>query len=144
MEDEIKLLQDEMKKLNEELRQTQFKLQLLYNRLQQLQSKKTTLVSATAARKEMPSLENFIGLKLIHIVGIIVLVIGISIGVKYAIDRELITELARIGLAYAAGAVLYGLSWRLRKKYTAFSAILFSGAMASLYFTTYAAYVYYA
>jgi uncharacterized membrane protein len=33
---------------------------------------------------------------------------------------------------------------RLRAQYEAFSAILFSGAMASVYFTTYAAYVYYA
>jgi uncharacterized membrane protein len=42
-----------------------------------------------------------------------------------------------------AGIVLYLLSWRLRKKYQLFSAILFSGAMASLYFTTYATFVYY-
>ena len=35
------------------------------------------------------------------------------------------------------------LSWKLKKKYQLFSAILFSGAMASLYFTTYAAFVYY-
>ncbi|MFN2457269.1 MAG: hypothetical protein ABR502_03610 [Chitinophagaceae bacterium] len=32
--------------------------------------------------------ENFIGLRLIHLVGIVVLVIGLSIGVKYAIDRR--------------------------------------------------------
>jgi uncharacterized membrane protein len=35
------------------------------------------------------------------------------------------------------------LSWRLKKNYQLFSAILFSGALASLYFTTYAAFVYY-
>ncbi len=45
--------------------------------------------------------------------------------------------------AYAAGFLLYFLSWRLKEKYNLFSAILFSGAMASLYFTTYAAFVYY-
>jgi uncharacterized membrane protein len=38
---------------------------------------------------------------------------------------------------------LYLLSWWLRKRYAAFSAILFSGAMASLYFTSYGAFVYY-
>src|SRR4030095_9592597 len=83
------------------------------------------------------------GLRIVHLVGIVVLVIGLSIGVKYAIDRELISEAARIVLASLVGITLYILSWRLRKKYQLFSAILFSGAMASLYFTTYAAFVYY-
>jgi uncharacterized membrane protein len=90
------------------------------------------------------SLENFIGLRLIHFIGIVVLVIGLSIGVKYAINKDLISEGMRIFLAYAAGFILLILSFRLKEKYTLFSAILFSGAMASLYFTTYAAYVYYA
>lgn len=88
-------------------------------------------------------LENFIGLKLLHLTGIVVLVVGISIGVKYAVDKELISPAARIILAYMAGIVLYFLSVRLRKKFELFSAILFSGAMASLYFTSYAAFVYY-
>ena len=89
------------------------------------------------------TLENFIGLRLIHFVGIMVLVIGISIGVKYAIDKELISETMRIILAYCAGLLLFILSLRLKKKYQLFSAILFSGSMATLYFTTYAAFVYY-
>jgi uncharacterized membrane protein len=89
------------------------------------------------------SLENFIGLRLIHLVGIVVLVIGLSIGVKYAIDKDLISESLRIILAYAAGIILYILSVRLKNKYNLFSAILLSGAMASMYFTTYAAFVYY-
>jgi len=88
-------------------------------------------------------LEGFIGLKLLHLVGIVVLVIGISIGVKYAVDQELISPFARIMLAYTAGIILYFLSLKLKKKFALFSAILFSGAMASLYFTTYAAFVYY-
>lgn len=62
---------------------------------------------------------------------------------KYAIDRNLISEGMRILLAYAAGLILYILSLQLRRKYALFSAILFSGGMASLYFTTYAAYGYY-
>jgi uncharacterized membrane protein len=90
------------------------------------------------------SFENFVGLRLIHFIGIIVLVIGLAIGVKYAIDRNLISPLARIALAYGAGAALLFFSIRLQKKYALFSSILFSGAMASLYFTTYAAFEYYA
>ena len=88
-------------------------------------------------------LENFIGLQLIHLVGIVVLVMGISIGVKYAIDKQLISESLRILLAYLAGLVLFILSVRLKSKYHLFSAILFAGSMASVYFTTYAAFVYY-
>ncbi len=88
-------------------------------------------------------LESFIGLKLLHLTGIVVLVVGISIGVKYAVDKELISPAARIIMAYVAGIILFFLSIRLKKKFILFSAILFSGAMASLYFTTYAAFVYY-
>jgi len=88
-------------------------------------------------------LESFIGLKLLHLTGIVVLVIGISIGVKYAVDKELISPTARIIMAYTAGLILFALSIRLKKKFILFSAILFSGAMASLYFTSYAAFVYY-
>lgn len=97
---------------------------------------------STSSAKPL-SIENFIGLKLMHIVGIVVLMIGISIGVKYAIDKELISERIRILLAYAAGILLFALSIRLKKKYQFFSAILFSGSMASIYFTTYAAFAYY-
>jgi uncharacterized membrane protein len=89
------------------------------------------------------TIENFVGLKLIHFIGIIVLIIGLSIGVKYAIDINLISPLVRIILAYAAGIMLLLLSYRLRKRFEVFSMILFSGSMASLYFTTYAAYEYY-
>ena len=88
--------------------------------------------------------ENFIGLKLIHFVGIIVLIIGLTIGVKYAIDIQLISPLIRIVLAYLAGTALFFVSLKLRKGYELFSVILLSGAMASIYFTTYAAFEYYA
>ncbi len=94
-------------------------------------------------RKEPVSLENLIGLKLIHFVGIVVLIIGLSIAVKYAIDENLISPALRIGLTYLAGAVLFFLSIKLKSKYQLFSIILFSGAMASIYFTTFAAYTYY-
>ena len=99
--------------------------------------------SYKTAQSSSGGLESFIGLKLLHLAGIVVLVVGISIGVKYAVDQDLISPFARIALAYAAGIVLYVLSVRLKKKYLLFSAILFSGAMASLYFTSYAAFVYY-
>jgi len=90
------------------------------------------------------ALENFVGLKLIHFVGIIVLVAGISFGVKYAIDQNLINATGRIILAWLAGSLLFILALLLKNKYQTFSAILFSGSMASLYFTSFGACVYYA
>jgi uncharacterized membrane protein len=143
-EERIIQLQKQLDELAMEMRQQQAKLFDLQKELSGLQgaAPKNFQKQNVQPTKNF-RLENFIGLRLIHFVGIVVLVIGLSIGVKYAIDRELISEMLRITLAYAAGIFLYFLSWRLKKKYQLFSAILFSGAMASLYFTTYAAFVYY-
>ena len=118
-------------------------------KIEQFENRNGNVISSTSSQPgtkkivENWNLENFIGLRLIHLVGIVILVIGLSIGVKYAIDKDLISEGMRIVLAYAAGVVLYGLSVWLKRNYRSFSAILFSGAMASVYFTTYAAFVYY-
>jgi uncharacterized membrane protein len=144
--DQLQQLQAEVQLLHQELQATQARLQQLQQRLHQLGMDSHPEQKASFFKTPYQprfSLENFIGLRLIHLVGIVVLVIGLSIGVKYAIDQQLISESARITLAYSAGALLYLLSWRLKKGYSAFSGILFSGAMASLYFTSYAAFVYY-
>lgn len=148
-QEDIKKLELQIVELAQELNRTQAKLDQLYQQVLKFRPLETKSESRGSIFRqkiimdEPHTLENYIGLRLIHIVGIVVLVIGLSIGVKYAIDRELISEIARIGIAYGAGGTLYFLSWRLKEKYAAFSAILFSGAMASLYFTTYAAFVYY-
>ncbi|NQU50906.1 MAG: DUF2339 domain-containing protein [Bacteroidetes bacterium] len=88
-------------------------------------------------------LEKFIGENLINKIGIAVLIIGVGIGVKYAIDNDLISPLVRILLGYLVGLGLTFFAIRLKKKYLNFSAVLFSGAMAIHYFITYAAYSYY-
>lgn len=141
-----------IKDIQEELAALQRQVVAQYHRIEELQQQLAQLdptykapVHTNQRRNGAPRLvwENFIGLRLIHLVGIIVLVIGLSIGVKYAIDQELISPVTRIAMAYGAGVLLYVLSLRLRKEYLVFSAILFSGAMASVYFTTYAATAYY-
>jgi uncharacterized membrane protein len=145
--EEIEQLRSELLELNQQLKAQQRTIQDLYSRLMHLNKVDASLPVSQPAKGPFfsgNSYENFIGLRLIHLVGIVVLVIGLSIGVKYAIDRNLISEGMRIALAYGAGAALFVLSLRLRRAYEAFSAILFSGAMASVYFTTYGAYVYYA
>lgn len=88
-------------------------------------------------------LEEVIGASLISKIGIGAIVIGVGIGLKYAFDNDLISPLIRILMGYLAGGLLLFFNYRLRKEYPAFSAVLLSGAVAILYFSTYAAYSFY-
>lgn len=89
------------------------------------------------------NLERFIGENLISKIGIVILVLGVGIGAKYAIDNNLISPVMRIILGYAFGFGLLGFAYKLREKYLNFSAVLLSGAMAIMYFITYFAYALY-
>ena len=138
-EDTIESLRAEADRLYKQLEHNYNELKLLYRKIEQLENRNRNISSSSsqlAPKKIVENwhLENFIGLKLIHLVGIVILVIGLSIGVKYAIDKNLISEGMRIVLAYTAGVVLYGLSVWLKRNYKSFSAILFSGAMAYLFY----------
>ncbi|WP_316803830.1 DUF2339 domain-containing protein [Pedobacter nototheniae] len=88
--------------------------------------------------------EKFIGENLISKIGILILIIGVAIGAKYAIDHDMISPLTRIILGYAVGAGLMAFAIKLKEKYENFSAVLVSGAIAIMYFITYAAYDFYA
>jgi uncharacterized membrane protein len=88
-------------------------------------------------------LEKFIGENLINKIGIVITVIGVAIGAKYAIDHQLISPLIRIILGYVIGLGLLVFAFRLKKNYENFSSVLLSGSMAILYFITYAAYSFY-
>lgn len=144
--EQIKKLEEELSRLSEQLSDQQEMIHRLRRQLQSLSGTELSESAPTASSRVLlthSSLENLIGLRLIHLIGIIVLVIGLSLGVKYAIDANLISERSRILLAYLAGGLLLFFAFRLRKLYPGFSAILYSGGMASVYFTTYAAFVYY-
>lgn len=140
----MKKLEDELARLSLQLQDQAQTIHRLQEELRQLSGTKAPAPPVRRTVLPHAALENLIGLRLIHLVGMIVLVIGLSLGVKYAIDANLISEKMRILLAYLASGALLFFSFRLRKAYAGFSAILFSGAMASVYFTTYAAFVYYA
>jgi len=90
------------------------------------------------------NLEKFIGENLINKIGILITIIGVGIGAKYAIDHQLISPLTRILLGYLVGFVLFGFAIKLKKEYNNYSSVLMSGAMAIVYFITYAAYSFYA
>jgi hypothetical protein len=88
-------------------------------------------------------LEKFIGENLISKIGIVILIIGVGIGAKYAIDNDLISPLGRIIIGYAFGFGLLGFAVKLKAKYLNFSSVLLSGAMAIMYFITFFAYSLY-
>lgn len=98
--------------------------------------------SATAEAKNK-NVEEFLGKNLASKVGILVTVIGIFIGAKYAIEHNLISVQLRIILGYLAGIILAGLGYRLRNKYAGYSAVLMGGGLCVAYFITYIAFTYY-
>ncbi len=87
--------------------------------------------------------EKWIGENLISKVGIVITVIGVGFGAKYAIDNDLLSPIVRIISGYILGAALGFIALRLKKKYPAYSAVLLGGAIAIFYFITFAAYSYY-
>ncbi len=87
--------------------------------------------------------EKFIGENLISKIGIAITVIGVAIGANYAIEHQLISPLTRIILGYLIGLGLLGVAIKLKKNYDNFSSVLLSGAMAIMYFITFAAYSFY-
>jgi hypothetical protein len=99
-------------------------------------------VKATA-QKEKSTWEEYIGEQLLSKIGIVILIIGVGIGAKYAIDHQLLSPAMRIVGGYIIAAILGFFAYRFKEKYTAFSAVLVSGAMAVTYFMTYAAYIFY-
>jgi uncharacterized membrane protein len=89
------------------------------------------------------SFEEFIGKNVASKVGILVTIVGIFIGAKYAIDHELVSPLVRIINGYVWGAALIGVAIWLKKKYEAYSSVLMGGGLAVLYFITYIAFSFY-
>ncbi|MCL5127744.1 DUF2339 domain-containing protein [Algibacter sp. L4_22] len=86
-------------------------------------------------KQKNPDLEKFIGENLINKIGILILVLGISYFVKYAIDKDWINEPARVGIGILAGSLVLFIAHKLREKYAPFSSVLVAGAIAIFYFT---------
>lgn len=94
-------------------------------------------------QKQKIDFEKLIGENLISKIGIAITIIGVSIGAKYSIEHDLISPMTRILLGYLMGIILTVTGICLKKNYLNFSAVLVSGAVAILYFITFAAYSYY-
>ena len=87
-----------------------------------------------------PDLEKFIGENLINKIGMLILVLGISFFVKYAIDKDWINEPARVGIGVLCGSLIMMIAHKLKKNYGAFSSVLVAGAISIFYFTIYIAF----
>lgn len=86
-------------------------------------------------KEKNPDLEKFIGENLINKLGVLILVLGISYFVKFAIDKDWINEPARVGIGMLAGSLVLAIAHKLRIKYGSFSSVLVAGAIAIFYFT---------
>ncbi len=89
------------------------------------------------------NLEQFIGGNLINKIGIVILIIGLGLFTKYAIDRGYMPPMLRLALSFAAGLTLVGLGYRLKARYKTYSAVLFSGGMVTLYLSAFAGYAFF-
>ncbi|WP_291529639.1 DUF2339 domain-containing protein [Bacteroides sp. UBA939] len=99
--------------------------------------------SAFTNKKRKVDYEKYIGENLFGKIGILVLVVGMGLFVKYAIDKNWINEVFRTVLGFVVGSGLLLLSQRLKGTYRTFSSLLAGGAFAIFYVTVSMAYHYY-
>jgi uncharacterized membrane protein len=96
------------------------------------------------AEGDARGLEEAIGGRLLLYVGTIVLVLGAAFFLKYAFDREWITESMRVVLGGLVGMALVVGGLRLgRAGYDAYGQVLTGGGLAVLYLAIYAAFGFY-
>ncbi len=89
------------------------------------------------------NIEKLIGVDFFSKIGILVLVIGLGLFVKFAIDKNWINETMRVILGMMAGLSLWGLASKLRNNYANFSSILAGGGFAVCFVTVAVGYNYY-
>lgn len=106
-----------------------------------LTNQKSYSKHTTASRQSR--LEQYIGGNLINKVGIVILIIGLGLFVKHAIDSGYFPPFVRLVLSFVAGLSLVTIGYFLKSKYKTYSAVLFSGGMTVLYFTAYAGNVFF-
>ena len=96
-------------------------------------------------QKKIPSkqLEDIIGTNIINKIGILITIVGVFIGVKYAIDKDLISPAMRVILGYMLAVALLGIGQKLKAKYLDFSSVIMSGGVTIIYFITFIGYDFY-
>lgn len=107
-------------------------------------TKATSKTPAQPAWTSTIEWEQWVGQKLMQKVGIIIVLIGMIVLLKYSFDNRWIDELGRLGLAALAGIGMLGAGEYFRKKYASWANGFTGGGLILLYFTVWAAHVFYA
>ncbi len=87
--------------------------------------------------------EQWVGQKLLQKTGILIVLIGMIVFLKYSFDNRIIGELGRIALSAIGAIALLGTGEWFNKKYASWSHAFTGGGLALLYFTVWAAHVFY-
>lgn len=98
-------------------------------------SNKTATPPPPKAPVKKRDMEDFIGANLLNKIGIGILILGIGIFVKYAIDQDWIGPIGRVLIGLLSGGILIGVAHKLRTQYKAFSSVLLGGGIVVLYFS---------
>jgi uncharacterized membrane protein len=87
--------------------------------------------------------EEWIGKKLLQKVGILVVLIGMIVLLKYSFDNRIIGELGRLALAVVGAIALMATGEWFYRKYPLWAQTFTGGGLALLYFTVWAGHVLY-
>ncbi|MDB4978472.1 MAG: hypothetical protein JWM56_658 [Candidatus Peribacteria bacterium] len=88
--------------------------------------------------------EEWVGKKLLQKAGVLIVLIGMIVFLKYSFDNHIIRELGRIILSVLAAALLLGAGEWYRKQFPLWSHAFTGGGFALFYFTVWVAHVLYA
>jgi uncharacterized membrane protein len=100
-------------------------------------------VSISKPKEATPRFEVRLGQKWLLIIGIITMVFGIGYFLKYSFDKGWIGPAGRVAMAYLWGIALLISGNQFRKKFKVFGLYLIGGGIATLYFSTFAAFQIY-
>ena len=131
---------EKLSQLEELRKQRSIKSIEIKETIKQQQESQPTPVPQPTFFERHPDLEKFIGENLINKIGIAILVLAIGFFVKYAIDKNWVGPVGRVGIGILCGGILVAIGHRLRKNYKAFSSVLVGGGLAVFYFTIALAY----
>lgn len=99
---------------------------------------------AAASLAKVPLIDWFLRMHLLVQIGLVVLLIGVALLLRYAVDQGWLSiEIRHLGAA-AGGAALGVAGWFAYKKQRSYGLALQGGGLAILYLTTYSAYSIYA
>ncbi|MBN1809917.1 MAG: DUF2339 domain-containing protein [Planctomycetes bacterium] len=99
--------------------------------------------TAAKPKSRAPAKEMAFGQKWLLIIGVVVTVLGIAYFLKYAFDNNWVGPAGRVALAYATGLAGLGLGEWFRRRYGLFGLLLIGGGIATLYFSSFAAFQIY-